>query len=256
MHFAKTLILCASAVATVVAQQTQRIAFTELPSTIQAGKPITLHWAGGNPDVPVTLILQQGSFTNLQTVALVTGSATGNSYTYNVPSNLPNAGNYAFKIQQGNDDPNYTGMISLTGGTTGGITNAISATAASASSKATGTTGIVEPPYRDNSTAANATSTASSSNRTATAVGTGASASGTGTAIARNTTMSSATLSATASSSGSTSGSSTVATTTTGRSSATAASSSARASSSSSAGQVASNFALLVCAFASVAYLG
>ena len=274
MLFSK-IFACASVIATAIAQSTSRIAFTVLPQTIQAGQDITLHWGGGDGS-PVTLTLQQGTTQNLQTVELLTGSASGYSYTFKVPTNLPNADNYAFRIQQGDSEPNYTGMIALIGGTTTGPTNAVSAmatsagsassTASAAKSSITGANagGAVIGGSHATSSASNATMTVtatSGSNATAvanstTAAGGASGASGasaaTGTAMHRNTTMSMATLS---SSSGSETG---TAATTTGGSGSTGTSRSTAPTSSptGAATYLASNLALLVCAFAGVVYLG
>ena len=44
----KTLFACATFIATSIAQSSQtKIAFTQLPTAVQAGKPVTLQWGGG-----------------------------------------------------------------------------------------------------------------------------------------------------------------------------------------------------------------
>ncbi|KAK0511166.1 hypothetical protein JMJ35_006718 [Cladonia borealis] len=257
---ARTLLACATFVVAAVAQSTM-IAFTNPPANITAGKSVDLTWAGGDGS-PVTLTLQQGLPSDLQTVLLVTGSATGTSYTWNVPSSLPDASNYAFKIQQGDNPPNYTGMITLTGGSTTGPTLAVSAlassssTSTSASVSATSTVGT-NPASGGVVGGGSSNGTSSSGNATTTApaaVGTGASGSAaTGTALSRNTTMSHATL--TSSSSSSSSAAATSSSSSTGTS--TSSSPSPSSSKTSAAITLAtSNFALLCAAVVGIAYLG
>ena len=56
----KTLFACASFVAAAVAQiSQQRIAFTVLPTNVQAGKPVTLQWGGGDGSVCSPSLLEQ-----------------------------------------------------------------------------------------------------------------------------------------------------------------------------------------------------
>ncbi|KAK3167086.1 hypothetical protein OEA41_010211 [Lepraria neglecta] len=136
----KTLLMFATFVVAAVAQG--RIAFTVLPTNLTAGQPVKLEWGGGDGSA-VTLTLQQGTTDNLQTVQLITGDASGFSYTWTPSISLPDAENYALKIQQGDAEPNYTGMITLTGGSTSGPTNAISALASSTASGSSSATSSV-----------------------------------------------------------------------------------------------------------------
>ncbi|KAL2036862.1 hypothetical protein N7G274_010405 [Stereocaulon virgatum] len=259
----RIILACATFVVATVAQS--RIAFTVLPTNIVAGQPVTIQWGGGD-NSPVTLILQQGSVNNLQTVELITGSATGTSYTWTPETSLPNADNYALKIVQGDQPPNYTGMIALTGGSTSGPTNAISALASStgSSSASVPTNPASGGVVGGGSNSSNATTTMAMGTGV---VGSGASGSAaTGTAMSRNTTMSMATLSSSASMASKVSASSASAASATATSSSgsglgsgSSTSSGTSPSSSSKSGAVsvaASNFALLCAAVVGVAYLG
>ncbi|MCJ1449788.1 hypothetical protein MMC28_000116 [Mycoblastus sanguinarius] len=266
----KTFVTFASCAVATIAQSTSRIAFTALPTSVTAGQPVTLQWGGGD-GTAVTITLQQGTTTNLQTVQIITGSATGTSYTWTPSTSLPNAQNYALRIQQGDSDPNYTGMITLTGGSSSSNTNAVSVlSSASASASATGTSSSASVPINPASGGIVAGSGSSSNfttpitiplsgtNATTTApvgsspVGTGASAVGTGTTLSRNTTLSKATLSSTTSSSSSSS-----AATTTTSSSGTSTSGGTAPSSSSKSGAVvvAGNVVMVLGAVAGVIYL-
>ena len=60
----------------------------------------------------------QGGSTDLYTVLCLTNTASGNSYTWTPISNLPDGDDYALKIQQSNESPNYTGLFAITGGST------------------------------------------------------------------------------------------------------------------------------------------
>ena len=52
MRLTQTLVLCASFVAFAVAQSDDsRITFTTLPSSVEAGEPVTLEWEGGDNTV-------------------------------------------------------------------------------------------------------------------------------------------------------------------------------------------------------------
>lgn len=180
---------------------------------------------------PVTITLKRGSANNLQTVSLITGNASGNSYTWTPSSDIENGSDYALQITQDDTDINYTGLFTISGGkASSGSTLSASSTASSyASSSANSTTTVTAIP---------------SGTAPASAGVTGASAS-------RNTTLSRATL--TASSSASSSGSSEATATTSGSPSGTT---SPSPSASNAAVNIASNFGLLLAGFAAVAYLG
>ncbi|KAL8823227.1 MAG: hypothetical protein Q9191_006051 [Dirinaria sp. TL-2023a] len=245
MQFANILLVGASFLGAALAQST--IAFTTLPSAVQAGVPFTLKWAGGQDD--------NGPSTNLQYVATIAPSVKGNSFTWTPSSSLPN-GEYALQISQGVDEVNYSGMFSLSGGSTAAAstTAASSASSSAAATSAASLLPIVVPSRNGTSSPSNSTSN-STVPTTTLLPGTGVVASGgssaaTGTALQRNTTLSKATLTGTK-------------TTSTGPASTTAAATTAGGSTGSStpkptsaAIQVGSPIALILSVFAAVVYLG
>ncbi|KAL8720676.1 MAG: hypothetical protein Q9225_002505 [Loekoesia sp. 1 TL-2023] len=263
MHFTKFLLVAATAVVAVVAQSRQ-IAFTSTPASVTAGSSVTLRWGGGDDSQPVTITLKRGDTNNLQTVSLITGSATGNSYTWNVPSSLPNGDDYAFQINQGVDDVNYSGRFTLSGGSTASTTPSTtpSSVLTATTSAPTSASAIFQSAV--NSMNSSVTTTVAASNATTTVggafgtgvVGTGASGAATGTTMLRNTTMSRATLRSTSSSAAETT--SAAATTTGGSAGSTTSSSSTGAPSSGAmdAASFASPLALVLSAFAAIVYLG
>lgn len=91
------------------------VEFNEVPSTIEAGKSYTITYSPKD-NTPTTLILRKGDPDDLGTIATLTTSATGGSFTWTVPSTLVNAKDYALEIVQSGGTPNYSGLIALTGG--------------------------------------------------------------------------------------------------------------------------------------------
>ncbi|MCJ1481637.1 hypothetical protein MMC06_001796 [Schaereria dolodes] len=271
MYFSTTLLVGASFVVAAWAQN--KIAFTQVPSSVTAGDPTTLKWGGGDGTSLVTIELKKGNPDNLQTISVLTGDATGNSYTWTPAKTLVDGTDYALQISQGVDDINYSGQFPLTGGaasatSTGLLTS--SSTAASASSTITSQPKLpvpIIPATASKSISAllsslNGTLSSILSNSSVaivtTTVGTAASSGGTGIPMARNTTMSSATLSSPSATGGGvivggsstgTSGSSSAASSTS--SSAPASSTSAK----SSASVVDSPLALVLSAMVAILYM-
>ncbi|KAL9601399.1 MAG: hypothetical protein Q9219_002575 [cf. Caloplaca sp. 3 TL-2023] len=215
---------------------------------------------------PVTITLKRGDSNNLQTVSLITGSATGKSFTWNVPRDLPNGDDYALQINQGVDDVNYSGRFTLSGGSTASITSPTAATASSTlTSAGTSASAIIQSAI--NSQNSSITTTVALGNATTTtlggafgtgavgsgAVGSGASGAATGTTMLRNTTMSRPTLRSTSSVAETTS----AATTTTGEEAgSTSSSTGAPSSGAMDAASFASPLALIFSAIAAMVYLG
>ncbi|MCJ1448999.1 MAG: hypothetical protein MMC23_009518 [Stictis urceolatum] len=231
MQFSSILI---AAVSLALAQA--KIAFTTLPSAVEAGKPTTLKWTGGDNGEPVTITLRKGLSSNLQTIAILTSDAKGNSYTWTPSKSLANADDYALQISQGVDDSNYTGEISLSGGSSAAASSysvsSAASTSASASSSASATS--------ETTVIVSANSTTSRSHTvymtgTAPIVTGPASASGTGINVSRNTTFSSATPTR-SSSGGLVATTTSAATTTSGSGSGSGSSTTSGAASSSSSG--------------------
>jgi len=123
------------------------IEFTSVIGAVQAGQTYTLTWATTDTG-PVSIILKDGSATNLQTVMTVTNQGTGGTYVWTAPENLAD-GSYALQISSG-QDVNYSGFFSYTGGTgtassaaaSSGASSAATATATSAASSAA-TSGVI-----------------------------------------------------------------------------------------------------------------
>ncbi|KAL8723814.1 MAG: hypothetical protein Q9181_007174 [Wetmoreana brouardii] len=283
MHFTKSLLIGATAIVAAVAQSSSSlIAFTSTPASVTAGSDATLRWSGGDPSQPVTILLRQGQSENLKTVAVVSGAATGTSTVWHVPQDLPNGIDYTFQISQGVDVTNYSGRFSVTGGTTSSSATSSSSSTSPTTSASTPVGGVnsltatTSAPTSASSVlqsalnSANATTTVAARNATTTlpaggALGTGAVGSGasgvggvTGTALARNTTMSRATLSASSSSAGATSS---AAETTSAGGEASSTGGGSRSTGAPSSGAMdtasfASPLALILSAVAAIVYLG
>ncbi|MCJ1408964.1 hypothetical protein MMC19_003041 [Ptychographa xylographoides] len=254
MRYLSTILAGAACVVATVAQTVPQIAFTTLPgATVQAGVPVQLAWSGGDNTSAVTITLKQGMEDNLQTVALITGDATGNNYTWTPSSSIPSGTNYALQISQGNDDVNYSGMFTFTGGASS--TSSTSSMSSTSSSTSVATAIIIAGPS-GNSTIVNPTVFTTTLAPNATAV---ASSGGTGIPMSRNTTFSTASLSTTGGTATGTNGATgglsagapTGTTTGAGGSTGTSASASASASGSSAADSknvAGSSLALVLCA--------
>jgi Ser-Thr-rich glycosyl-phosphatidyl-inositol-anchored membrane family len=78
---------------------------------------------------PVTISLKSGSAAALDTVEVLTSTATGGSFTWTAPTDLTNTA-YAFQINAGTD-VNYSGFFSYTGGSGTHTTAAASSAAVS-----------------------------------------------------------------------------------------------------------------------------
>ncbi|KAL9611792.1 MAG: hypothetical protein Q9167_003560 [Letrouitia subvulpina] len=256
MQLIQSLLVAATAVVGAIAQSS-KIAFTSTPSVVTAGQSSIIRWGGGDGS-PVTILLERGRAEDLRYVDLVVGSATGNSYTWTPKKSLTNGDDYAFKITQGIDNDNYSGMFSVRGGTGTAAATTGEATTAAASST----------PLQTAIATTNATTSPSFPPKNATtttvplgtgAVGTGASGAGTtGIPITRNATLSRATLSGTSSSAAA---STTAAATTEGSGSSTGTTGGPSSSPTSGANVIdaaslASPLALIFSTIAAILYLG
>jgi hypothetical protein len=122
-----------------------QIQFTNTPTAVAVGSTYQLTWTGGDSTAPVTIILREGSSTNLGTVTTLTTTGTGGSYSWQPDATLSNAPDYAFEIVQGSEI-NYSKQFSLTGGSdtpvsvvssaAAVVSSTISASASAASSSA------------------------------------------------------------------------------------------------------------------------
>jgi hypothetical protein len=108
-------------------------------SGVEAGKSYTITYSP--KDQPATFVLRKGLSTDLQTIATI-GSGTGGSFTWSVPSTLPNGADYALEVKQGTEI-NYSGQFPLTGGSASAVSSAIpSASAAVSSARASASAAI------------------------------------------------------------------------------------------------------------------
>lgn len=139
------------------------IAFSEWPTSLTAGQPVTLKWTGGS-DAPATITLRKGESTDLHDVQVLSSDATNGVFTWTPPADLQNAGDYAFQISQG-DEINYTSLLPLSGGSDTPKENTLDKTQTdaasmsnSASASATETAASMTDMTESAATAASATS--------------------------------------------------------------------------------------------------
>ncbi|RKF75957.1 putative extracellular matrix protein [Golovinomyces cichoracearum] len=81
---------------------------------VTAGKPMTITWAEASG--PVTLLLKEGSSTNLRTVSTIASGQTGNSFTWTPDTTLP-SDTYAIQINDASG-VNYSVQFPIKGATT------------------------------------------------------------------------------------------------------------------------------------------
>ncbi|KAJ5232971.1 hypothetical protein N7468_005927 [Penicillium chermesinum] len=105
-----TAVLATSASLITLGYATDPLAFTSWPADIAAGKPVTLTWAGGAPDQPVTLTLRKGAAGNLEDVETITAQAKDGKFTWTPGANIKEGQNYAFMLSQGAEN-NYSSLL-------------------------------------------------------------------------------------------------------------------------------------------------
>jgi hypothetical protein len=143
-------------------------------------------------NTPTTFILRKGVSTNLDTLATITSTATGGTFSWTVPKDLADGSDYALEIRRG-DEMNYSGQFGLTGGSAAASSSA-AASASASSASAYSVSSVIASKASSASSAASAS--ASVSSMISSMVSSAASASGTGAVTAsHNGTVSSATLS-------------------------------------------------------------
>ncbi|KAF3051985.1 hypothetical protein E8E11_010464 [Didymella keratinophila] len=143
-------------------------------------------------NTPTTFILRKGVSTNLDTLATLTSTATGGTFSWTVPKDLANGADYALEIRRG-DEINYSGQFGLTGGSAAASSSA-AASASASSASAYSVSSVIASKASSASSAASAS--ASVSSVLSSLVSSAASATGTGAVTAsHNGTVSSATLS-------------------------------------------------------------
>ncbi|CAI6331510.1 unnamed protein product [Periconia digitata] len=138
------------------------VEFNDVPSSFEPGKTYTITYSPKD-NTPTTIKLRQGDPNNLATLSTITTSATGGTFSYTVPRDLPNSPSYALEISQAGSDPNYTGLIPLTGSTYSAISS-LSSALSSATSKLSSASSAAS--------SASASVTASTTMATTTSVGT------------------------------------------------------------------------------------
>ncbi|KAL2161430.1 hypothetical protein VTH06DRAFT_7991 [Thermothelomyces fergusii] len=93
-----------SAILAFAAAALARPRFTNSNFFIEEGQPFTLTWEGAAGTVDIKL--KTGDPENLETVAVLAGEITGNSFTW-TPTDLP-SGTYAFEITDETGESNYS----------------------------------------------------------------------------------------------------------------------------------------------------
>jgi len=142
------------------------VELNEVPTALEAGKTYTITYSPKD-DTPTTFILRKGNPGDLDTIGPI-GTATGGSFEWTVPTNLADAPNYAFEVQQAGAEPNYSGLIPLTGGS-GEDTTTTSSVASGYPTKSP----VSSTPYATATTTESATTTAVVTTPAASASGTG-----------------------------------------------------------------------------------
>ncbi|KAF2808550.1 uncharacterized protein BDZ99DRAFT_522093 [Mytilinidion resinicola] len=162
MLFVRSLLVAASALASLAAAQSKVIKFTKVPNIVTAGNAYPIEWTTTDNTTPITIKLRVGGFNNLQDVSVLTTDASGGKYTWTPDKGLGDNSYYALEIIQGKEI-NYSAQISLSGGSTSSLIATASASAASASSASSAS---------ESSASESSASSASASSASASATGT------------------------------------------------------------------------------------
>ncbi|KAJ5117256.1 hypothetical protein N7448_004194 [Penicillium atrosanguineum] len=157
MHFNSVLAVSATLFALGLAADP--LAFTSWPKDVQAGKPVTLTWAGAAPDQPVTLTLRKGSAGNLSDVEVMTAQGKDGTFTWTPGKNVKEGQTYAFQVSQGGQR-NYSALLKA-----GAPVPSVSDTTEDGTT-ATGTTASGTSATSDATTTTTGTSTGTSSGTT------------------------------------------------------------------------------------------
>lgn len=136
MRFFQSALLAVSALASMALAQSSTLLFTNVPTSVTVGKSYTIEWKTTDTTSPITITLRKGPSGNLQTIATLTSTATGTTYTWIPDKSLADGSDYALQITQGNQI-NYSGQISLSGGSLSAISSAASASASASSGVST-----------------------------------------------------------------------------------------------------------------------
>ncbi|KAF2463035.1 uncharacterized protein BDR25DRAFT_298756 [Lindgomyces ingoldianus] len=112
------------------------------PSTVEVGKSYDIKYSPAGT-AATTFILRKGDPKALGTIGTLTTSATGGTFKWTVDPSLANGDDYALEVQQGNADPNFTGLIKVIGSTASASSSAVSSvssTTSASSAKSSGST--------------------------------------------------------------------------------------------------------------------
>ncbi|PSN63025.1 hypothetical protein BS50DRAFT_102500 [Corynespora cassiicola Philippines] len=182
MRFFEVVISGAALLAAVYA-----VEFNDVPSSIEPGQTYTITYSPRD-NTPTEIILREGDPNDLTTLGPLTTTATGGSFEWTVDPSLPDSSNYALEIRQEGADPNYSGLIALSG------SDAESSAASSATPSATTASSAA-------SSAASSSASASETSDASTLITSASSAASASASISpsasTNGTVTSATLSAT-----------------------------------------------------------
>ncbi|KAJ9271980.1 hypothetical protein DTO212C5_2061 [Paecilomyces variotii] len=194
MRLLTSLFAAALLVTSVVAQG--KVAFTEWPPAVAVGQPATLRWTGAT-DSPVTITLKRGDANDLKNVEVLTSDARGGTFQWTPSPDLTDGSDYAFQITQ-DGQVNYSGLITLSGGSVSAAPVS-TASAASATSTPAATVHSAATSSRLTTAVTSSSTTTSASHRKEGTLTSKTPVFGTGSVTApRNTTFKPATLSSTA----------------------------------------------------------
>jgi len=133
MRFFQSALLAVSALASVALAQSSTLSFTKVPTSVTVGQSYTIEWKTSDTTSPITITLRKGPSGNLKTISTLTSTATGTTYPWIPDKSLADGSDYALEITQGNQI-NYSGQISLSGGSLSAVSSSASASASTSSS--------------------------------------------------------------------------------------------------------------------------
>jgi len=129
MRFFQTLFSGAALIAAATA-----LTIDSWPSNVVADTSYPIKFSPADSQ-SYTFVLRKGPSTNLATVGTLTTSATGGVFNWTPSKDLVNGNDYALQIVQG-DQNNYSGLISLSGGSNSAASSSAASASASASASA------------------------------------------------------------------------------------------------------------------------
>jgi len=133
MRFFQSALLAVSALASAALAQSSTLSFTNVPTSVIVGQSYKIEWKTTDTTSPITITLRKGPSGNLQTISTLTSTTTGTTYTWIPDKSLADGTDYALQITQGTQI-NYSGQISLSGGSLSAISSSASASASASSS--------------------------------------------------------------------------------------------------------------------------